>query len=103
MSSPTTRTLEHLRREGYLAAVVERWNPHARVRHDLFGVVDVLGIRDGETLAVQSTSGSNVAARVRKITDSAALQAIRSAGWRIVVHGWRKSGRRWVLREVDLS
>jgi len=101
--SPAQRSLAHLREAGYLAQVVERWNPHARIRQDLFGVVDIVAIRAGETLAVQATSGSNVAARVRKIADAEALPALRAAGWRLVVHGWRKSGRRWVLREVDCS
>jgi hypothetical protein len=35
--SPTQRSLAHLRRLGYQARVVERWNPFARVRQDLFG------------------------------------------------------------------
>ena len=39
-SSPTQRSLKLLRDEGYTAQVVERWNPHARVRQDLFGVID---------------------------------------------------------------
>jgi len=103
-ASPTQRTLQRLRADGWRAAVVERWNPHARVRHDLFGVVDVLAIRDGETLAVQATSASNIAARVRKITESEALPDIRAAGWRFEVWGWRKgSNGRWVCRVVDVS
>ncbi|MEB3211291.1 MAG: hypothetical protein VKL39_08045 [Leptolyngbyaceae bacterium] len=102
--TPTQRSLAYLREQGYMAAVVERWNPHARIRQDLFGVVDVLAIRDGETLAVQTTSGRNVAARVRKIADSDATPAMRSAGWRIHVHGWRKAANgRWTLRVEDVS
>lgn len=87
-----------------MAAVVEKWNPHARIRQDLFGVVDVLGIRAGETIAVQSTSGSNVSSRVAKLTESDALPAMREAGWTVVVHGWRKNAKgRWQCREVDVS
>ena len=87
-----------------MAAVVEKWNPHARIRQDLFGVVDVIGIREGETLAVQATSGSNVAARVKKIAESDATPVIRAAGWRFAVHGWRKGANgRWACREVDVS
>jgi hypothetical protein len=52
MSSPTQRSLRHMRDLGYLVAVVEHWNPHARIRQDLFGWIDLLAIRDGETLAV---------------------------------------------------
>ena len=102
--SPTQRTLAKLRKEGYRAAVVEKWNPHAKIRQDLFGVVDVPAIREGETLAVQSTSGSNVSSRVNKIAESEATQDIREAGWRFVVHGWRKNAKgRWQCREVDVS
>src|SRR5207302_11145166 len=103
MSSPTQRTLKHLRAVGYpLVERVERWNSHARVRQDLFGVVDVLAVGP-DVLGVQVTSGSNVAARVRKLTDSPALPVLRKAGVRVLVHGWRKVRGRWRLREVDLS
>lgn len=103
--SPTELTLRELRKRGYTAAVVEKWNPAIRVRHDLFGIVDVLALLDGETLAVQATSASHVSDRIKKITDSEHIAAIRKAGWRVVVWGWRKNkkSRRYVLREVDVS
>lgn len=104
MSSPTQRTLKLLRAEGWTAAITERWNPHARIRQDLFGFVDVLAVRGPETLAVQTTSGSNVSARVRKIEENDCLPAIRDAGWAIEVHGWRKDKKgRWQCRRVNLS
>ncbi|HVP49623.1 MAG TPA: hypothetical protein VMT56_00225 [Candidatus Bathyarchaeia archaeon] len=104
MSSPTSRSLKHLRDQGYLAAVVERWNPYARIRQDLFGVLDLVAVKEKETLGVQTTSGSNIAARIKKLEDSAALWMLRQAGWAIKIHGWRKNSKgRWVLREVDLS
>ncbi len=104
MSSPTQRTLEHLRRAGYpLVQVVERWNPHARVRQDLFGIVDVLAVSEAEILAVQTTSVGNVASRIRKIEESPATPILRRAGIRIIVHGWGKRRGRWTLREVDVS
>ena len=59
---------------------------------------------DGETVGVQTTSSSNVSARVKKITASEHLPALRRAGWRLLVHGWRKNSTgKWVLREVDVS
>ena len=103
MGSPTQRTLAHLRAAGYpLVQVVEKWNPHARVRQDLFGVVDVLAVGE-DIVGVQATSGSHVAARVAKLTESPALPVLRKAGVRVLVHGWRKVRGRWRLREVDLS
>ena len=102
--SPTQRTLAHMRGLGYLCAIVEHWNPWAKIRQDLFGVIDVLCVGNGETVAVQCTSGSNTAARVAKIAESEATPAMRSAGWKIVVHGWRKDAKgKWTLREVDCS
>jgi hypothetical protein len=103
--SPTQRTLDYLRKLGFpLVQVVERWNPHARIRQDLFGIIDVFAVSETEIVAVQSTSGSNVASRLTKIADSAALPILRKAGIRVLVHGWRKAANgRWTLREVDVS
>lgn len=104
MSTPTKRTLDRLRADGWLVAVVEKWNPAVKQRHDLFGVIDVLAIRGDETLAVQATSASNVSSRVKKIADHENTARIREAGWRFEVHGWRKNkSRRWECRVVDVS
>jgi hypothetical protein len=84
-----------------LVQVVEHWNSHARVRQDLFGILDVLAV-GSEIVGVQATSGSNVAARVKKLEASSALPVLRAAGIRVLVHGWRKSEGRWQLREVAL-
>jgi hypothetical protein len=102
--SPTQLTLRQLKADGWLAAVVEHWNPHARVRNDLFGFIDVLAIRPGETLAVQATSAPNTASRVRKIAEHPNIAAVREAGWQIEVWGWAKKSGRWTLhRRVDVS
>ena len=102
-TSPTQRSLKHLREQGYRVAIVEKWNPHARIRQDLFGFIDLLALKGAETLAIQSTSRANVSARVQKITDAEALSDVRKAGWRIVVHGWGKLKAGWTLKEVDCS
>lgn len=102
MSSPTQRSLEYLRERYPLVSVVEHWNSFARKRYDLWGFADILCVGK-EIVAVQTTSGSHVAHRIQKITDSPATPILREAGIRIVVHGWRKSRGKWVLREVDVS
>lgn len=103
--SPTKLTLRHLRAEGWpVVEVTERWNAHAGIRQDLFGFIDVLAIRPGETLAVQTTTAPNVSARIRKIADHPNIGPVREAGWTVRVHGWAKKSGRWVLtRDVDLS
>ena len=104
MSSPTKRSLDYLRKLGWQAEVTEKWNPHARIRQDLFGFVDILAVMGEQTLAVQTTSSSNMAARVKKIADLDSVSAVRKAGWLIHVHGWRKNSKgRWVLRTEDIS
>lgn len=101
--TPTARSLAYLRDAGWAVDIVERFVGPARVRKDLFGMFDLLAVRGNETLAVQVTS-SGVAARVRKITESPLLAAVRGAGWVIRVHGWTKRANgRYALREVDLS
>ena len=102
--SPTTRSLALLREQGYTVAVVEKWNPHARIRQDLFGFIDILAIKRGETLAVQATS-SGVSARLKKINDSELLPKVREAGWTIQIWGWTKSAKtgKYVLRVIDIS
>lgn len=102
MSSPTQRTLALLRKQGYTAAVVEKWNPHAKIRQDLFGVIDIVAIGNGETLGVQCTSYPNVSSRVKKIEACEALPELRKSGWRLLVHGWRKPKHRWEVREVEV-
>jgi hypothetical protein len=65
--SPTARTLAALRADGWIAAIVEKWNAHARRRVDLFGIGDVLAIRPGEpVLLIQTTTATNLVARRTK-------------------------------------
>ena len=104
MSSPTQRSKAHLEKLGYRVAIVEHWNSFARIRVDLFGIIDLLCLKGSETLAVQTTSASNMSARVKKIAESDAIADIRAAGWGFVVHGWKKGANgRYVLREIDVS
>lgn len=105
-TSPTQLTLRHLRDAGWpLVEVVEHWVPATRRRKDFAGFVDVIAVGPDGTLAVQTTSDANVAARVRKIAESPNVAALREAGWAIHVHGWKqkRKGARWTLRTVDVS
>ena len=103
--SPTKRTLKLCRDAGWSVQVVEKWNPFAKVRQDLFGFIDLVAM-DGETIiGIQSTSGSNVSKRFDKIrANPLALEWLRSGG-RLFVHGWRKlkSSRKWECREVEVT
>ena len=103
-TSPTQRSLAKLRAEGWTVAITERWNPFAKIRQDLFGFIDLLCIRDGATLAVQTTVGGEVARRIAKIAELPEAGLVRKAGWSIHVHGWRKlASGKWECRTVDIS
>lgn len=92
--SPTQRTLKLLREDNWLAQVVERWNPFAHVRQDLFGVIDVVAVRPGEILGVQCCAASSAAARLAKAVAEPKLRAWLEAGGSFVVHSWGKRGGR---------
>ena len=96
MSSPTSRTLAELRRNGYTAAVVERWNPWAKIRQDLYGFIDVLAIKANEkgVLAIQTTTTANASSRMKKSKESPNLRIWLDSGNRFEVWGWGKRGTR---------
>lgn len=108
--TPTARTLKALRDDGYTAEVVEKWNPHTRTRHDLYGFGDVLAFRGKEVLIVQATSRGNMSSRVKKIlAEPRAKSWLQDAGGvRFVsVVGWDKDKKtnRWRAkwRPVELE
>ncbi len=107
--SPTQCSLDALRKDCQAVEVVEHWQSFfgrkGGVRKDLFGFIDIIALRDGETIAVQSTSWTNVSARVKKIAESENVAAVRKAGWKIIVHGWRKNAEtnRYECKTIDVS
>ena len=86
-----------------MCEVVERWNAFTKQRKDLWGWCDILAIRRDEVLAVQVTA-SAVSARLKKIQESDTLAAVREAGIKVHVHGWRKlKDGKYHIRVVDIS
>ena len=115
MSSPTQRSLKHARDHGWIASICERYCAYSRKRYDLFGVFDLIVVDDKwGCIGVQTTSGSNVSARVRKMQASEDCRRWLAAGLRAEVWGWRqvasykKDGSRaavdrWEIRVVRLA
>jgi hypothetical protein len=94
MSSPTSRTLNWLRKVGYTVGVVEKFNSFTKQRIDLFGFIDIVaidGLYEG-CLGVQATSGSNAASRRTKIISLDTARRWLAAKNRIWVVGWSKKG-----------
>ena len=120
--SPTQRALAECKRRGWTAQVVEKWNPHARVRQDLFGVIDLVAIvppaiapaigvpcsvSSGCIVGIQACAGSSHAARMTKVRAEPRAAEWVNAGARLLVWSFAKRGARgkrktWTLREEAL-
>lgn len=92
MRTPTQRSLALLREQGYEVYVVEHYNAYAHVRRDLFGFIDIVAIHPDKigVLGVQTTTGSNLSARIKKAEALAAYGMWLMSGNKVEFHGWRK-------------
>ncbi|HEY0751634.1 MAG TPA: hypothetical protein VGD26_10785 [Chitinophagaceae bacterium] len=100
--TPTQLSKRELEKHNYLVEITERWNAFARKRKDLFDFIDLLAIKKGEILGIQTTSASNIHARIKKITEHENYPAVRDSGIKIVVHGWYKEKNRWKVKIKEL-
>ena len=107
--TPLQRSLRHLRAQGWLVAITEHWNAHARVRQDLFGLFDLLAVRGDRVLGVQCTSADHIRAREVKLRANPNLASwLESDSRMAIIHGWAKRGprgkaKRWQLRELPIA
>ena len=104
MKSPTELSLNFLKKQGYTVAVTEHWNPFAKVRMDLFHIIDIVAIKSGipGVLGIQTTSKSNISARVNKSKQNSALLTWYKAGNNFKIHGWGKENGVWKLEEREV-
>lgn len=102
--SPTALSLRWLRERGYTPGVTERYIAQARIRRDLFGIIDIVAIAAGRAvLGVQTSSLSNLPARVAKAKACAELAVWLSTGHAAFqVHGWALHNGRWMAKIVEL-
>jgi hypothetical protein len=102
--SPAARSLAWLRREGFVAAVTERWNAFAGIRQDIWGFGDLLAAHAKERIIilVQVTTRSNLASRLAKARARPELAVWIRAGGFVELHSWRKRGRRWQVKRVAI-
>jgi hypothetical protein len=99
--SPTQLSLKHMRDRGYYSEVVERYNFFTKRKNDFAGFIDLLCLSDG-VLGVQTTSYSNISARINKIKEHENYPIVVASGIKIEVHGWHKVKNRWQVRIVEL-
>jgi len=98
--SPLQRSKKLLEDEGFVVAIVERWNPWAKVRQDLFGIIDLLGVKKGITLGVQVTTLSHKQGHIDKMEAHTNLKQLLQAGWEVKLHSWRELKDGW---QVDIK
>ena len=111
MASPTSRSLEYARSRGWTVQVVERWNPYARVRVDLFGVIDLVVLTGSAIVGVQACAGASHAARRTKMLDAEHLASTGlwlASGGVLEIWSWAKRGARgqrkvWTIREEAIT
>lgn len=122
--TPTARSLQWLKSQGWQIARTEHWNSFAKIRQDVWGFADALGcksehvqgVHDGfyavgtldEIALFQFTTTANMRAREKKIRASKEAAYWLKCGGRIYVHGWSKKGKRnqrktWQLTEREIT
>jgi hypothetical protein len=85
VSSPTSRSLDLLRKSCFIAEPCERWIPGANVRRDLFHVGDIFAVNEArkELWLVQACTLADLAARRKKALEQPQLKAFLLAGGRL--------------------
>lgn len=108
-SKPTQRTIAELKTMGFTYQVVERWNPFAKRRVDLFGIIDILAMRPGAgIIGIQTTDHTSHSKRRDKATAEPRLRQWIESGGRFELWSWGKRGERgkrkvWTLRREELK
>jgi hypothetical protein len=108
--TPTQRALKVLRDDGFSPWIVEKWNQFARIRQDLYGIIDIVAIKPTVTgvLGVQCTSMGNGSARKRKALESPYLAPWCLAGnvfeiWEFGKQGARGKKKEWKLKVTRVT
>lgn len=95
-------TREYLKKQGYSVDKAESYNAIVKRKKDLFRFIDFVGIHPTkkELLAIQTTSKSNLSARIKKAENLKDFWNWLGTGNPVVFHGWYKNRNRWEVKEV---
>lgn len=115
----TGRTLDYLRKLGFLAASVERpllmkelmarqgkpYNGPPVIHQDLFGIADVLACHPvfRITLLVQCTTANHMADRLAKAKKRRELAQWLKAGNKFEIWGWYRHGAGWDVKRLAVA
>ena len=118
-SSPTSRSLDYCRKQGWAFDIWER-RITTKIKRDGFGFIDMValvpagewwegeGVLPAQALAIQVTSGSNHAARRAKVLANPNAPLWLATLGRIEIWSWSKKGKRgerktWQLRRDPVT
>jgi len=106
--TPTRRSLAHIRAGGGVPWIVEHWNQWAKIRQDLFGIIDIVVMYDGQLVGIQATSGTHHADHKDKLLSSDNSLLWLRTGCGLELWSWSKRGARgkrklWTLRREILT
>ena len=93
MTSPTEKTLKALRDRGLKVGIVERWIPGARIRKDLFGIIDIIATAPGAGIIGVQSTGTGFSEHVKKLMENrqACIDWLSSTpDAHLELYGWRK-------------
>jgi hypothetical protein len=94
--TPSVALKKELVSKGYIVDTVEKWNPFAGIRQDLFGFIDLVSVHPENNIIqfIQITSKSNISARVNKIKSHSNINVAkaisRGSNTRLLVIGYDK-------------
>jgi hypothetical protein len=92
--SPTMRTLEYLRNNGYQCDMVERWirnpkHPAGGFRKDFLGCIDIIAFNNLETVGVQSC-GQSFSQHLKDLLINPNIPLWLAGGRKFTLIGWRR-------------
>lgn len=86
----TRKTLELLRDQGYKVGIVEKVIPRVFIKKDLFGIIDIIAIKPGEIIGVQSTSWNKRLEHLATIRCSENTVPWLESGAKLLLVSWKK-------------
>jgi len=86
----TQFTLKWLRERDYTCGIVEKYNFYSRKTTDLFNIIDIVAMKEGELVGVQSTSQNGKPEHYKTITQEPRSRLWLSTGAKILLLTWTK-------------
>ena len=111
--SPTQRTIRELKKMGRTCGIVEKWNSFAKIRQDLFGIIDIIALDPIRGVVGIQCTGQAFSEHYKKLTEEKAQETmdwLETPGTALELWGWRKikvkrggKAERWTPRVQEIT